>query len=66
MAKCSNCGCEYDKDEISLLHADVSKLSQDLCQDCLEYFMILAKDVAKNLMQWLKRMLIIRLSLVKL
>lgn len=36
MAKCSRCGCDYDKDDVFLTHADVSRIPVDMCQDCLD------------------------------
>lgn len=36
MAKCIRCGCEYDKEDVVLLHADVSRVPVDMCQDCLD------------------------------
>lgn len=36
MAICTRCGEEYKKDEVSLLHADVSRVPVDICEQCLE------------------------------
>lgn len=36
MAICSRCGCEYDEDDINMIHADVSRIPVDMCQDCLD------------------------------
>ena len=34
MAICSR--CEYDKEEVNLVFADVNRVPIDMCQECLE------------------------------
>ena len=36
MSICSRCGCEYEKEDVVLLHADVNRVPIDMCEECLE------------------------------